>query len=395
MSGSIVGEAIAYSRARPTAKFVLTILANHANADRLAWPGNDLLEALTGLGRSALYEALAELERAGEIVRAESGRGRGRSTTWRITDLVGLYGSPVAVKPKRKAPPAGARPLMGATRDMSAQPDVIQPPQETSAQPDVIEETSGQPDENVRVAGQKMSGSHASAGRNPQRKHQENTMTPTRASSGMSNQQSPGGEYTTRAHALAVGCPRCAAATGHPCRRANGGDRTQFHAERHQRALSLGAPVADVSKAATTQTQRPGPRERGTSQRATGTNLRSLGMSPRQLAAAERQAAEEATIADAVATLHTPDQADEPDWIAWREIIQRAVRPDVWAIWLDGLSLAAVDQDGTFILDCPSTTRGWAQTRFKTLLDEAGKRIGRPGARVASAAESAALARAA
>lgn len=168
MSASIVGECLRYSRARPTAKLVLVAIAEHANTDRMAWPSNSTLEALTGLGRSALYDALAQLEKAGEITRAESGKGRGRSTTWHVEDVHALYGEPVTAGPKRKAPPKGARPLVGTVKNTSGQPDVS-----------ANAETSGYPDQNVRPAGRETSAAHARASRNPQpNPHEQNPPNP-------------------------------------------------------------------------------------------------------------------------------------------------------------------------------------------------------------------------
>ena len=48
---------------------------------------------------------------------------------------------------------------------------------------------------------------------------------------------------TTRTHALAVQCPKCNAAADEPCIGARGKLRTACHAERHELAVNLGAPV--------------------------------------------------------------------------------------------------------------------------------------------------------
>jgi hypothetical protein len=53
---------------------------------------------------------------------------------------------------------------------------------------------------------------------------------------------SPMMRRTTRAEALAVICPRCKAKADEPCRGSRGQPRVSCHAERHARALELGAP---------------------------------------------------------------------------------------------------------------------------------------------------------
>jgi hypothetical protein len=49
---------------------------------------------------------------------------------------------------------------------------------------------------------------------------------------------------TKREHAARYACPRCGAAAGEYCRRANGNPRLSAHAERHAAALAHGAPGA-------------------------------------------------------------------------------------------------------------------------------------------------------
>lgn len=129
--------------------------------------------------------------------------------------------------------------------------------------------------------------------------------------------------------------------------------------------------------------------------RSTGTNPRALGTNPRALAAGVRRAQAEEAAAAAVADMRAPDQADEHDWHAFRALLKRSVAGHSWAFALEPLQLVAVSEDGGFLLDAPDHARGWAAGRFARLLGQAAERVGRPSARVATQAESEALARAA
>lgn len=60
----------------PAASKVLIVLARHAGPDGTSWPGTAAIRSASGLRKTALYKALAELEReAGLIERDAGGRG--------------------------------------------------------------------------------------------------------------------------------------------------------------------------------------------------------------------------------------------------------------------------------------------------------------------------------
>lgn len=65
------------------ARNVLVPLLRHANKDRLAWPSIATLMQATGLRKTAVYDALADLIAAGVLEEVESGT-RGRSATYRV-----------------------------------------------------------------------------------------------------------------------------------------------------------------------------------------------------------------------------------------------------------------------------------------------------------------------
>lgn len=64
-------------------KFVVLVLANHANAQGVAYPGVDLIAQTTQTSRKTVTRALAELEARGLVkIRAYGKGGRGRATEY-------------------------------------------------------------------------------------------------------------------------------------------------------------------------------------------------------------------------------------------------------------------------------------------------------------------------
>lgn len=63
-----VGRVLAYSRAKPTARFVLVAIAQHADTLGRARPSIDRLAALTGHDERTVRRAVAELEALGELL---------------------------------------------------------------------------------------------------------------------------------------------------------------------------------------------------------------------------------------------------------------------------------------------------------------------------------------
>src|SRR5579859_3251738 len=82
MSLSLMRRVLANSKAREGARLTLLLLAYHADDSGKAWPGLELLARETGLSRRGLLDALARLERSGELT-IEHGRGRGRHNVYR------------------------------------------------------------------------------------------------------------------------------------------------------------------------------------------------------------------------------------------------------------------------------------------------------------------------
>lgn len=87
MSHTAVADAIERSCAisRTGERLVLHVLAYHANRSTgLAWPGDQLLMAETGLGRSAVRDAIAGLIAGGYVMRETAGH-RSRAAVYRVT----------------------------------------------------------------------------------------------------------------------------------------------------------------------------------------------------------------------------------------------------------------------------------------------------------------------
>jgi uncharacterized phage protein (TIGR02220 family) len=71
---------------------VLMCIANHANKDRVAWPGTDRLRKMTGLSRERLYAGIAKLVELRYLERGQDNRGNFGMIKYRLlTDQVQTY----------------------------------------------------------------------------------------------------------------------------------------------------------------------------------------------------------------------------------------------------------------------------------------------------------------
>jgi len=89
---------------RPTAKYVLLCLVNHASGDGkrgYCWPGINRICRLTGLGRTTVIRALAELEEKGYIRREKK---PGCVNVYRLTVQPGDLPPPARERPTDEAP---------------------------------------------------------------------------------------------------------------------------------------------------------------------------------------------------------------------------------------------------------------------------------------------------
>ncbi|MGH2858751.1 MAG: DnaA N-terminal domain-containing protein [Solirubrobacteraceae bacterium] len=72
-----------------------------------------------------------------------------------------------------------------------------------------------------------------------------------------------------------------------------------------------------------------------------------------------------------------PALADAVDWKRIREALAARVGQCTFEIWLDPLSLGAVDPSGALVLDAPHATRSWLRHRFAPVLEQAAAALGR------------------
>lgn len=94
-------------------KAVLLALATRADDDAICWPSTALIQQDTGLGRSALFDALHWLKENGHIT-IDSGKGRHHHSTYIVHPIQGEKGPPAGPftqekvrQTTRKGPPAG------------------------------------------------------------------------------------------------------------------------------------------------------------------------------------------------------------------------------------------------------------------------------------------------
>ncbi|MGH2926639.1 MAG: hypothetical protein ACRDL8_00360 [Solirubrobacteraceae bacterium] len=80
---------------------------------------------------------------------------------------------------------------------------------------------------------------------------------------------------------------------------------------------------------------------------------------------------------DVHAELREPQAHDIDRWQRIRADLCRNVGETTFAIWLDALTLGAVDHHGALVLSCPSPPRKWVITRFARVFDRVGSAHGR------------------
>lgn len=95
------------------AKGVLLPLLDHAGSDGRCWPSKTTLAKLSGLGRTATYDAVRELEQKGLVKTERTGGGRSdggsyRRTVYRLTVRDGVLIDPSTVREGEHQPSAKA-----------------------------------------------------------------------------------------------------------------------------------------------------------------------------------------------------------------------------------------------------------------------------------------------
>lgn len=74
-----------HSKAKGSRRSVLNVLANYANDEGKAWPGNAVIATEAGVSQRTVMRCLDELCGCGEIEVVEGGLGRANQYVWRIT----------------------------------------------------------------------------------------------------------------------------------------------------------------------------------------------------------------------------------------------------------------------------------------------------------------------
>ncbi len=85
-----------------------------------------------------------------------------------------------------------------------------------------------------------------------------------------------------------------------------------------------------------------------------------------------------------------PRTSDFADWGRIRGLLAETVSQDTFAVWIEPVTLIAIDADGALVLDAPPELRSWLSDRFARLIERAAERSGR-ATRIADVAQSAAM----
>lgn len=122
-------ESGAWARLGPTAAKVYVTLARYANGNPslACWPSSSTLERDSGLSRSAVFRALAELVSAGLVVRRLCGGGT-TTTTFQLVEPRGSESAASRPAPMAPAPPPAPTPPTRPTSGTGTRPGVGTPP---------------------------------------------------------------------------------------------------------------------------------------------------------------------------------------------------------------------------------------------------------------------------
>jgi hypothetical protein len=89
----IMNDFLRSRKLSPATRLVGAIMASYANANRIAWPGEEMLSKLTGFGHSTIGRARTELTKGGwiEKVYIRHDDGTVKAVRYEVTSKL-LYG---------------------------------------------------------------------------------------------------------------------------------------------------------------------------------------------------------------------------------------------------------------------------------------------------------------
>jgi hypothetical protein len=326
------------SQARGPARLVLAAMAALADEAGIVQGLSGVeLCAAAGVDDHTYRRARKDLLKSGELILVHRACGRGNTNVWEVRLPGGVAPTAgVGRRPRRVAPPAGARPLLAAIVGSAA--DEIDAG--CGAQPDSVGRDDG------------GGGQIAGAENRP-------------ALTGVSEPN--GGQDRTVSD---QNCPVVPGVSG-----AKGGqDRTLFDGQPAETPAEKGAETPAENPAASArggrEPQNPGIPEDPPTPLAGGRADRSMMIEQTYITDRGRRRRRMVLVdLDAVRRgLGIPAAEDLHDWQRIRELLKAKVGESQFDIWLEPVELIAIDSDRKLVLAVPPTTAGWTRERFGRVL---------------------------
>jgi DnaA-like protein len=335
------------SRARGPARLVLAAMAALADESDIvrSLSGVELCAA-AGVDDHAYRRARKELLKAGELILVHRACGRGNTNVWEVRPPGGIAAAVGAGRrPRRVAPPAGARPLLGAIAGSAA--DEIHAG--AGAQPDSVGRDDG--------GGGRIIGA-------------ENRPALTGVS------EPNGGQDRTLSDQNCPGVPGVSGAKG-------GQYRTLFDEQPAETPAEKGAENSAENPAANARAgrepQNPGIPEDPPTPLEGGRSARSMMIEQTYITDRGRRRRRMVPV-DLVAVrrgLGIPTAEDRRDWQRIRDLLKAKVGESPFDIWLEPVRLIAIDSHRKLVLAVPPATAGWTRERFGRVLATCASSVGR------------------
>jgi hypothetical protein len=315
---------LGYSAVTGVARLLLAAMAALADEDGAV---RDLTTnricAAAGIAAKSYQRAKTDLLASEALVLVNGVGGRGNTNVWTVPDPRVRAGGIAPRVPRRVAPPAGARPLVGVVGSAA-------------------------------VSGADESGSAADRGRGGQRQTvmAENRLRLT----GLS--PTKGGQDQTL-----FGPPRAETPAESPSERAL------------ERVVKTQPPHARGGKNAVN----PGIQEGPPSPPDGGSGPRSMIVEQKYTTERGRRRRRQVRVDldDVRRRLVMPTAADHSDWRQIRELLEATVGESTFAIWLEPAELIAIDEERRLVVTVPAAMASWITTRFGRLLTSCAERAGR------------------
>ena len=335
------------SHARGPARLVLAAMAALADEAGIVrgLPGVELCAA-AGVDDHTYRRARKDLLKSGELILVHRACGRGNTNVWEVRPPGGIAPAAGAGRrPRRVAPPAGARPLLAAIAGSAA---------------DEIDAGGGaQPDSVGRDDG--GAGQIAGAENRP-------------ALTGVSEPN--GGQDRTVSDQNCPVVPGVSGAKG--CQ-----DRTLFDGQPAETPAEKGAETPAENPAANARAgrepQNPGIPVDPPTPLAGGRADRSMMIEQTYITDCGRRRRRMVPVdLDAVRRgLGIPTAEDRHDWQRIRDLLKAKVGESQFDIWLEPVELIAIDSDRKLVLAVPPATAGWMRGRFGRVLAACASSVGR------------------